>query len=91
MGLVQREIEAADFTTIILSPIADLTASLSVPRVAAIEYPCGRTFGQPGDAAGQMAVLRATLDALAAIDAPGAVVNLPFEWRIAQRGAQPIH
>ena len=91
MGLVQREIEAAGFTTIILSPIADLTASLSVPRVAAIEYPCGRTFGQPGDAAGQMAVLRATLDALAAIDAPGAVVNLPFEWRIAQRGVQPIH
>ena len=24
--------------------------------------------------------LRATLDALAAIDTPGAVVNLPFEW-----------
>lgn len=80
MGLVQREIEAAGFTTIILSPIADLTASLSVPRVAAIEYPCGRTFGQPGDAAGQMAVLRAMLGALAAIDAPGTVVNLPFEW-----------
>ena len=80
MGLVQREIEAAGFTTIILSPIADLTASVSVPRVAAIEYPCGQTFGRPGDAAGQVAVLRATLDALPAIDAPGMTVNLPFEW-----------
>ena len=80
MGLVQREIEAAGFTTIILSPIADLTASLSVPRVAAIEYPCGRTFGRPGDAAGQMAVLRATLGALATIDVSGTTVNLPFEW-----------
>lgn len=80
MGLVQREIEAAGFTTIILSPIADLTASLSVPRLAAIEYPCGRTFGQPGDTAGQSAVLRAVLEAVPAIDTPGGAVNLPFEW-----------
>ena len=51
-----------------------------MPRVAAIEYPLGRTLGQPGDAAGQMAVLRATLDALKTIDQPGGTVNLPFEW-----------
>lgn len=80
MGLVQREIEAAGFSTIILSPIADLTASLSVPRLAAIEYPCGRTFGQPGDVAGQMAVLRAALNALATIDTPGTAIDLAFEW-----------
>lgn len=51
-----------------------------MPRVAAIEYPLGRTLGQPGDAAGQMAVLRATLDAFETIDQPGGIVNLPFEW-----------
>jgi hypothetical protein len=60
--------------------VPDLTASVSAPRVAAIEYPLGRTLGQPGDAAGQMAVLRATLAALAAIQMPGQVVHLPFEW-----------
>ena len=80
MGLVQREIEAAGFTTITLSPIPDLTASVCVPRIAAIEYPLGRTLGQPGDAAGQMAVLRATLAALESIRTPGGIVNLPFEW-----------
>jgi hypothetical protein len=80
VGLVQREIEAAGFTTISLSPVPDLTAAVSVPRIAAIEYPLGRTLGQPGDAAGQMAVLRATLAALAAIQAPGGIVHLPFEW-----------
>jgi hypothetical protein len=51
-----------------------------VPRLAAIEYPLGRTLGQPGDAAGQLAVLRATLQALESIRVPGGRVDLPFEW-----------
>jgi len=80
VGLVQREIEAAGFTTITLSNIPDLTAAPSVPRVAAIAYPLGRPLGQPGDREGQMAVLRATLQALEGIERPGSVVHLPFEW-----------
>jgi len=77
---VQRELESAGFTTICLTPVPDLTASVSVPRLAAIEYPLGRTFGQPGDAAGQAAVLEATLQALESIHVPGEIVCLPFEW-----------
>ncbi len=57
-----------------------LTASVGAPRLAAIEYPLGRTLGQPGDAAGQMAVLRATLHALETIQTPGETVHLPFTW-----------
>lgn len=53
---------------------------MSVPRIAAIEYPLGRTLGQPGDRDGQAAVLRATLHALETIDTPGEIVCLPFEW-----------
>jgi hypothetical protein len=34
----------------------------------------------PGDAAGQLAVLRATLAALETIQTPGGIVHLPFEW-----------
>ena len=48
--------------------------------MAAIEYPLGRTLGQPGDAAGQKAVLRATLHALETMAQPGSVTHLPFEW-----------
>ncbi len=48
--------------------------------MAAIEYPLGRTFGQPGDRAGQLAVLRALLHALETIDRPGGVEHLPFTW-----------
>jgi D-proline reductase (dithiol) PrdB len=77
---VQRELEAAGFTTITLTPVPDLTASVSVPRIAAIEYPLGRTLGQPCDSAGQMAVLEATLHALETIQTPGEIVHLPFEW-----------
>lgn len=58
----------------------ELTKAVSAPRVAAIEYPLGRSFGQPGDRAGQTAVLRATLQALQDISSPGTVIDLPFRW-----------
>src|SRR5512133_1259976 len=63
-----------------LTPIPDLAQAVGVPRGAAIEYPLGRTLGQPGDSAGQLAVLRATLAALEHIQTPGEIVHLPFEW-----------
>jgi hypothetical protein len=80
VGLLQREIEAAGFPTITLSIIADLTASVSAPRIVAIEHPFSLTMGYPGDNETQMAVLRATLQALVEMDEPGEVRHLPFEW-----------
>ncbi len=56
------------------------TASVGVPRLAAIEYPMGRPFGQPFDAQGQKDVLVASLAALAEIEAPESTIHLPFEW-----------
>ncbi len=88
MGLAQREIEQAGITTITLSNIPELTASVSAPRIAAIEYPFGRTLGQPGDRDGQMAVLEATLRAVEEMDTPGDVRHLPFEWRESAKKAQ---
>lgn len=63
-----------------LTPIPALAQAVCAPRVAAIEYPLGRTLGLPGDAAGQMTVLRAVLAALEHMRTPGAVVHLPFAW-----------
>ena len=80
MGLVQGEIEAAGISTITLSSIPDLTASVGVPRLAAIEHPLGYLLGQPGDREGQTAVLRATLNALAGMTGPGGIIHLPYEW-----------
>jgi betaine reductase len=80
VGLAQREIEAAGFSTICLSNIPDLTAAVCVPRIAAIEHPFGQNVGRAGDGATHLAVLRATLQALETIRTPGTVVHLPFEW-----------
>ena len=85
MGLVQREIEAAGFSTISLSMMPELTTSVGVPRIAAIEHPFGLTLGLPGDAARQLAVLRAALRALEEVSQPGTVVHLPFEWNSSEK------
>jgi hypothetical protein len=85
VGLVQRKIEAAGISTITLSSIPDLTAAVSVPRLAAIEHPLGYLLGQPGDQGGQTAILRTTLHALSEMTRPGGVIHLPFEWPASAR------
>jgi D-proline reductase (dithiol) PrdB len=70
----------AGISTIVLSSIPELTASVGVPRLAAIEHPLGYLVGRPDDQTGQMAVLRAVLQALGTIKTPGGIVHLPFEW-----------
>lgn len=80
MGLVQREIEAAGLSTISLSMMPELTASAGAPRIAAIEHPFGMTLGRPGDVAGQLEALRATLRAMETMAERSSVIHLPFEW-----------
>jgi hypothetical protein len=72
-----------------LTPIPAVAQAVCAPRIAAIEYPLGQTLGQPGDAAGQLAVLRAVLAALESIDQPGGTVQLPFEWTGGEPGEPP--
>jgi len=80
VGLAQRLIESAGFTTVTLSSIPELTASVSVPRLTGIEHPFGQTVGNPGDKRGQQAVLRSVLKAVEEIERPGGIRHLPFEW-----------
>ena len=51
-----------------------------MPRVAAIEHPFGRPYGEVGDADTQAAVLRAALDVATQAREPGTVAHLPFRW-----------
>jgi len=53
---------------------------VGMPRVAAIEHPFGRPYGDVGDAATQGAVLRAALDVFGKARKPGHVEHLPFVW-----------
>ncbi len=53
---------------------------VGIPRVAAIEYPYGRTVGDVNDASGQRQVLQAALAFLERAQKPGEVCHLPFTW-----------
>src|SRR5262245_12721945 len=60
--------------------IPDLTRAVGVSRLAGISYPLGRPLGNPHDADGQRAVLRALLGVLPAAVGPDTYVELPFVW-----------
>jgi hypothetical protein len=53
---------------------------VGMPRVAAIEHPFGRPYGNVGDATTQRAVLEAALAVFEKAQAPGHVEHLPFVW-----------
>jgi hypothetical protein len=53
---------------------------VGMPRVAAIEHPFGRPYGDVGDRETQRAVLEAALGVFARARAPGHVEMLPFRW-----------
>ena len=50
------------------------------PRVAAIEHPFGRPYGDVGDVQTQREVLLAALGVAAGAKEPGHIEHLPFTW-----------
>ena len=80
MGLVARVIEAAGIPTVTLEMIWVYHRLVGIPRVAAIEHPFGRPYGDVGDADTQRSVLRAALDVAGSARTPGHVEHLPFRW-----------
>ncbi len=80
MGLVARVIEAAGVPTVTLNMLWPLQRAIGMPRVAAIEHPFGRPFGDVGDAKTQRDVLRAALAVGETAREPGSIVHLPFRW-----------
>ncbi|MBW2314957.1 MAG: hypothetical protein JRH10_12260 [Deltaproteobacteria bacterium] len=80
MGLVGRVIEAAGIPTVTLNMIWTYHHLVGIPRVAAIEHPFGRPFGDVDDTETQTAVLRAALGVFERAREPGHVEHLPFRW-----------
>jgi D-proline reductase (dithiol) PrdB len=80
VGLVARVIEAAGIPTVTLNMIWVYQRLVGMPRVAAIEHPFGRPFGDVDDAETQRAVLRAALGVFETAREPGHVEHLPFVW-----------
>ncbi|MFQ5697762.1 MAG: hypothetical protein ACE5IL_05685 [Myxococcota bacterium] len=80
MGLVARVIEAAGIPTVTLEMIWPYHRLVGIPRVAAIEHPFGRPYGDVGDVETQRGVLEAALEVFERARAPGPIEHLPFEW-----------
>jgi hypothetical protein len=58
----------------------DITASVRPPRAAYFHAPLGHQTGAAGDAAGQRAIVRAALEAAAAMRTPGTIVRIDVPW-----------
>ena len=80
MGLVSRKIEEAGIPTVTLEMIWVYQRLIGMPRVAAIEHPFGRPYGDVGDRDRQRDVLLAALEFGHAASEPGQLLHLPFRW-----------
>ncbi len=73
-------IEEAGVPTVTLNMIWELQRAVGMSRVAAIEHPFGRPYGDVDDAVTQEAVVRAGLAVFETAKEPGHVEHLPFVW-----------
>jgi hypothetical protein len=80
VGLVARVIEAAGIPTVTLNMIWPYHRLVGMPRIAAIEHPFGRPYGDVGDVDTQGAVLDAALAVFNSASSAGHVEHLPFRW-----------
>lgn len=80
MGLVARKLEEAGIPTVTLDMIWTYHRMIGMPRVAAIEHPFGRPFGDVGDTQRQRDVLVSALEFARDAREPGEVRHLPYRW-----------
>jgi len=85
--VLARTLEAAGLATILVTMMPYWAEKVGAPRTLAVEHPFGQTLGQPGDAAGQMRVIRQALDVLETAVTPGTIVHSPETWPIDQKEA----
>ena len=63
-----------------MSSARDITAAVNPPRAVFLDWPLGHTSGRPHQPGLNADVMRATLAAFEATDAPGTIVDLAFPW-----------
>ena len=77
---MQRAIEEAGIPTIIITALPPVVRQTGTPRAVAPLVPMGANAGEPNNVEMQTEIVKATLEQLVAIDTPGKVVPLPFEY-----------
>lgn len=81
VGLIAREVEARGIPTLSMSSAYSITRAVNPPRAVYLDYPLGHTSGKPLDQHNQLAIMRDTLAAFAAINSPGEIHHLAYEWQ----------
>lgn len=80
MGLLAHCIEGRGIPTLVIGTVRDVMEQVPAPRAVFVDFPVGRTFGPPGDAARHARVLADALAELPAFTAPGQIRDLPHQW-----------
>lgn len=73
-------VEAAGIPTLTMTSALDITRAVKPPRAVFVNFPLGHQTGKPDDRGLQRAILRDALGAFESIDAPGTIVELPYQW-----------
>ena len=77
---MQRAIEEAGIPTIIIAALPPVVRQTGTPRAVAPLVPMGANAGEPNNVEMQTEIVKATLEQLVAIDTPGQVVPITFEY-----------
>ncbi|MGD2162481.1 MAG: hypothetical protein PVI81_06475 [Anaerolineales bacterium] len=77
-----RTLEAAGFSTILVTMMPYWAQKIGTPRTLAVEHPFGHTLGRPGDREGQLKTIREALRALQSIQKPGTILHSDSQWPI---------
>ena len=81
MGLLAREIETADVTTVALALVKEVAQAARAPRMLYLHWPFGHALGEPGKPDQQLTVLHDMLSMARRAPRPGLIVDLPYRWR----------
>lgn len=77
---MQRAIEAVGIPTIIIAALPPVVRQTGSPRAVAPLVPMGANAGQPHNVEMQTNIVKSALEQLIAIQTPGTVVPLPYEY-----------
>ena len=77
---MQRAIEEVGIPTIIIAALPPVVRQTGTPRAVAPLVPMGANAGAPNDPEMQKAIMKAALENLVAIQTPGKIVPLPYEY-----------
>ena len=78
--IVQRAIEEAGLSTIIIAALPPVVRQNGTPRAVAPLVPMGANAGAPHDNEMQTAIVKASLEELLEISSAGQIVALTYEY-----------